>query len=217
MKMPPKIQEAMQMQVEAERKKRATVLCLQSSLSLAHWPSCRSWSRRASGSRRSTLPTGRSRFASPLVPLGAASGCLDCQAQILASEAAQQSAINEATGAAASLQLRAAARAGAIEKVSVALAKEGNSGASAASLAVAEQYVAAFANLAKASNTLILPAAPADASSMVAQVRTEDPTRSLLPLPTAGPSTRPCPSTSSSTTRRRRQSPLKLATRRVDS
>lgn len=44
------------------------------------------------------------------------------------------------------------------------------SGDNAAALTVAEQYVQAFSNLAKTSNTVILPANTGDAASMVAQV-----------------------------------------------
>ena len=44
-------------------------------------------------------------------------------------------------------------------------------GSKAASLAVAEQYVQAFSNLAKTSNTLLLPEKTGDISSMVGQVR----------------------------------------------
>ena len=44
------------------------------------------------------------------------------------------------------------------------------SGDNAAALTVAEQYVQAFGNLAKTSNTVILPANTGDAASMVAQV-----------------------------------------------
>ncbi|GAA6069044.1 stomatin-like protein 2, mitochondrial [Tachysurus ichikawai] len=44
--------------------------------------------------------------------------------------------------------------------------KNGNS---AASLSVAEQYVSAFSNLAKHSNTVILPSNTGDVSSMVTQ------------------------------------------------
>jgi len=42
-------------------------------------------------------------------------------------------------------------------------------GASAASLAVAENYVKAFGNLAKSSNTLLLPANAGDVTGMVTQ------------------------------------------------
>lgn len=40
----------------------------------------------------------------------------------------------------------------------------------AASLSVAEKYVEAFSNLAKETNTVILPSSAGDASSMVTQV-----------------------------------------------
>lgn len=45
----------------------------------------------------------------------------------------------------------------------------GQHGSKAAALAVAEQYVQAFGNLAKKSNTIILPEKAGDVSSMVAQ------------------------------------------------
>ena len=44
-----------------------------------------------------------------------------------------------------------------------------DSGANAASLTVAENYVKAFGNLAKSSNTLLLPSNPGDVSGMVTQ------------------------------------------------
>ena len=47
-------------------------------------------------------------------------------------------------------------------------------GSKAASLAVAEQYVQAFSNLAKTNNTLLLPEKTGDIGSMVAQVRQND-------------------------------------------
>ena len=42
-------------------------------------------------------------------------------------------------------------------------------GANAASLTVAENYVKAFGNLAKSSNTVLLPSNPGDVSGMVTQ------------------------------------------------
>lgn len=44
-------------------------------------------------------------------------------------------------------------------------------GNAAASLSVAEQYVSAFSNLAKESNTILLPSNTGDISGMVTQVR----------------------------------------------
>lgn len=43
-------------------------------------------------------------------------------------------------------------------------------GNAAASLSVAEQYVSAFSNLAKQSNTILLPSNTGDISGMVSQV-----------------------------------------------
>jgi C-terminal region of band_7 len=43
-------------------------------------------------------------------------------------------------------------------------------GHSAVSMSIAEQYVAAFSNLAKESNTLLLPSNTGDVSNMVSQV-----------------------------------------------
>ena len=59
------------------------------------------------------------------------------------------------------------ARAKSIKAVADALDNE--RGANAASLAVAENYVKAFGNLAKSSNTLLLPSNVGDVSSMVSQ------------------------------------------------
>ena len=43
-------------------------------------------------------------------------------------------------------------------------------GLSAVSMTVAEQYIAAFSNLAKETNTVLLPANSGDVSGMVSQV-----------------------------------------------
>ena len=81
-----------------------------------------------------------------------------------------QEKINEARGAASAIEQQGAARQKAIEMVSEALNKQG--GHHAASLVVAEQYVKAFSNLAKNSNTLIVPANANDINSMVTQALT---------------------------------------------
>lgn len=108
--LPAKVRESMQMQVEAERKKRAAVL---------------------------------------------------------ESEGERESQINRATGEANAILAKANARANAIDRISTALNQQ--SGNQAASLSVAEQYIQAFGNLAKTSNTVILPANAGDVTSMVAQ------------------------------------------------
>uniref|UniRef100_A0AAY4AMX4 Stomatin-like protein 2, mitochondrial n=1 Tax=Denticeps clupeoides TaxID=299321 RepID=A0AAY4AMX4_9TELE len=131
---PPRVKESMQMQVEAERKKRATVL-------------------ESEGTRESAINVAEGRK----------------QAQILASEGQKTEQINKAAGEASAVLAKAEAKAKAIKLLSEALTKQ--NGNAAASLSVAEQYVAAFSNLAKESNTIILPSNTGDISSMVTQVK----------------------------------------------
>merc|ERR1711976_580612 len=89
------------------------------------------------------------------------------QATILESEAEKTQLINSATGAAQAVIVAGEARAKSIKAVADALGAD--RGASAASLAVAENYVKAFGNLAKSSNTLLLPANAGDVTGMVTQ------------------------------------------------
>ena len=89
------------------------------------------------------------------------------QATILESEAEKTQLINSATGAAQAVIVAGEARAKSIKAVADALGTD--RGASAASLAVAENYVKAFGNLAKSSNTLLLPANAGDVTGMVTQ------------------------------------------------
>lgn len=105
-KLPPRVQEAMQLQVEAERKKRA---------------------------------------------------------QILESEGARVAEVNVAQGRATAIMTSAKAKAEALTAVSNAIRPE------AASFIIAEQYIKAFSNLAKTSNTLIVPSDANDINKMVAQ------------------------------------------------
>ncbi|OFZ85894.1 MAG: stomatin 2, partial [Betaproteobacteria bacterium RBG_16_66_20] len=92
------------------------------------------------------------------------------QAAILESEGEKQSAINRAQGEATALRLIAEANAAAVRAVAEAISDKG--GMDAANLKVAQEYVAAFSNLAKTSNTLILPASAGDVGSMVATAMT---------------------------------------------
>eukprot|EP00090_Calanus_glacialis_P042318 TRINITY_DN75095_c0_g1_i1.p1 TRINITY_DN75095_c0_g1~~TRINITY_DN75095_c0_g1_i1.p1 ORF type:complete len:353 (-),score=129.84 TRINITY_DN75095_c0_g1_i1:140-1198(-) len=131
-KLPERIQEAMQMQVEAERKKRALVL-------------------ESEGIKASEINIAEGKK----------------QAAILESEAEKTQLINSATGAAEAVIVAGEARAKSIKAVAGALGTE--KGAAAASLAVAENYVKAFGKLAKASNTLLLPANVGDVTGMVTQ------------------------------------------------
>ena len=85
---------------------------------------------------------------------------------ILTSEGQKQELINNAEGLAAEIKLKADATADAIAKVAEALNKKG--GEQAANLEVAKQYVKEFGNLAKESNTLIIPSDVNNVSSMLA-------------------------------------------------
>ncbi|XP_055489404.1 stomatin-like protein 2, mitochondrial [Leucoraja erinacea] len=129
---PPKVKEAMQMQVEAERKKRATVL-------------------ESEGAREAEINIAEGKK----------------QSRILASEATKAETINQAAGEANAIIVQAKAKAQSINMLSEVLSQQ--CGSQAASLSVAEQYVSAFSNLAKQSNTILLPANTGDVTSMVSQ------------------------------------------------
>ena len=87
------------------------------------------------------------------------------QRVIKESEAAQQQQINEAQGEAAAILAVAEATAEGLTKVAVALSTEG--GDKAMQLRVAEDYLEQFGNIAKAGNTIIVPANLSDVSSMI--------------------------------------------------
>ncbi|UYV68276.1 STOML2 [Cordylochernes scorpioides] len=131
-KLPPRVQEAMQMQVEAERKKRAAVL-------------------ESEGMREAEINVAEGKKRS----------------RILASEAVKTEQINQALGEAQALVATAEARAKSISLVGSSLVTQ--SGGNAASLVIAEQYVKAFSQLARTSNTVILPSNTGDISNMVTQ------------------------------------------------
>jgi regulator of protease activity HflC (stomatin/prohibitin superfamily) len=88
------------------------------------------------------------------------------QQVIKASEAKKQQQINEAEGAAAAILAIAQATAEGLRKVAETIQMPG--GTEAVQLRVAEQYIAKFGELAKATNTLVLPASVSDVGSMIA-------------------------------------------------
>ena len=88
------------------------------------------------------------------------------QQVIKASEAKKQQQINEAEGQAAAILAVAEATAEGIRKVAEAIKLPG--GYEAVQLRVAEQYIGQFGQLAKESNTMVLPASVADVGSMIA-------------------------------------------------
>jgi len=134
-KLPARVQEAMQMQVEAERKKRAAIL-------------------ESEGIKAADINIAEGKK----------------QSRILQSEAEKQEMINAAEGAARAVVAAGEARAKSIDMVSQALQHE--NGNAAANLAVAEKYVTAFGNLAKESNTILLPSNAGDVTGMVTQAMT---------------------------------------------
>ncbi len=87
-------------------------------------------------------------------------------AAIRESEGQKQAAINNAQGQAQAIMLTATATAEAIRKVAAALSEPG--GMEAVNLKVAEQYIAAFGNIAKQGNTLIIPGDLSNMGSLVA-------------------------------------------------
>jgi regulator of protease activity HflC (stomatin/prohibitin superfamily) len=88
------------------------------------------------------------------------------QQVIKASEAKKQQQINEAEGQAAAILAVADATSAGIRKVAEAITLPG--GYEAVQLRVAEQYIGEFGQLAKESNTMVLPASVADVGSMIA-------------------------------------------------
>lgn len=87
-------------------------------------------------------------------------------AMIAQSEGEMQAAINKAEGEARAIEAVAKAQADAIRMVAQAIHNE--NGMAAVNLSVAEKYIEAFSQIAKSSNTMLLPANLADMSSMVA-------------------------------------------------
>jgi len=92
------------------------------------------------------------------------------QRVIKESEAAKQQQINEANGEAQAILAVATATADGLKRVAGALVLDG--GAGAMQLRIAQQYIDEFGNLAKAANTLVVPANLSDLASMIAMVTT---------------------------------------------
>lgn len=92
----------------------------------------------------------------------------DKQEAIKKSEGEKLKRINEAEGRAREIELIATATAEGIRKIAESIEAPG--GADAVNLRVAEQYIREFGNLAKKSNTMIIPSNLSDIGSMVASV-----------------------------------------------
>ena len=92
------------------------------------------------------------------------------QAAVLRSEGEKQAAINKAQGDATAIRVIAEATAAGVRAVAEAIGDKG--GLEAANLKVAQQYIDAFANLAKTSNTLIVPTSASDVAGFLATAMT---------------------------------------------
>jgi regulator of protease activity HflC (stomatin/prohibitin superfamily) len=88
------------------------------------------------------------------------------EASIARSEGEKQASINRAQGQATAIIALAEASAEALRQVASAIREPG--GADAVNLKVAEQYVAAFGQLAKTNNSIIVPANLGDISGLIA-------------------------------------------------
>ncbi|KAB8044551.1 SPFH domain-containing protein [Janthinobacterium aquaticum] len=88
------------------------------------------------------------------------------EAAIARSEGEKQASINRAEGQATAIVALAQASAEALRQVGAAIREPG--GEDAVNLKVAEQYVAAFGQLAKTNNSIIVPANLGDMSSLIA-------------------------------------------------
>src|SRR6478735_8588010 len=91
-------------------------------------------------------------------------------AAIAKSEGEKQAEINQAQGHASALLAIAEANAKAIRQVAESIEAPG--GLQAVNLKVAEQYVAAFANIAKTNNTVIVPANLSDLAGLITSAMT---------------------------------------------
>jgi len=129
---PENVRHAMELQVAAERQKRAEIL-------------------NSEGKRQSQINI-------------AEGGKRDV---VLQSEAALTDQVNRAKGEAEAILAVARATAEGIELVAASIQKSG--GEKAVALKLAEQYIDAFSNLAKETNTVLLPEKTGDIGSMVAQ------------------------------------------------
>ncbi len=129
---PQSVLKAMELQMAAERQKRASIL-------------------ESEGKRQSQINIAEGRK----------------QEVVLQSEGALTDQVNRAKGEAEAILAVSEATAKGIEMVASAIQKAG--GEDAVSLRIAEQYVAAFKELARTSTTVLLPANAGDAGSMVAQ------------------------------------------------
>ena len=140
---PETVLQAMELQVAAERQKRAEVL-------------------ESEGRRQSAINKSEGEKQSQI---NNAEG--KKQQAILESEGNMTEQVNHAKGESESIRLVAEATANSIDTIAKSI--QNNGGERAVSLRVAEQYVAAFKEIAQKGNTVIIPANANDAGSIITQ------------------------------------------------
>ena len=152
---PPKnVREAMELQVAAERKKRAQILM-------------------SEGDKQALINNAEAKKAEAilaseaekLAKINEAEGRKE--ASILNSEAEMVQAENIAKGKKEAMLLMANGTAESYNLIAKSLESKG--GKDAASVKIVEEYIGAFNNLAKTNNTMLIPSNPADIASVVAQ------------------------------------------------
>lgn len=129
---PPSILESMELQMTAERRKRAQIL-------------------ESEGKKMAQINSAEA----------------DKQQTVLGSEAAMMDQINRAKGEAEAILSVADATAKSLTTIGQAIGNSG--GVEAMNLKIAEQYMNAFANLAKTNNTILLPVDMNNPANMIAQ------------------------------------------------
>ena len=92
----------------------------------------------------------------------------DKQEAIARSEGEKQRRINEAAGRAAEIELVAVATAKGIREIALSINEEG--GMNAVNLRIAEQYLTEFGKLAKANNSMIVPADLSDIAGVITSI-----------------------------------------------
>jgi len=190
MTMPPEIQRAMKMQVEAERKKRAVILesegqrqsamnqaegekqsrILKSEASMQEQVNkAIAQAKAAESEKQQKILQSEAEIQSQVNQALGSLRCAESQKQtrIMLADADHQAQIHKAQGMAMAIELESTARCKALEEMAASLSKVG--GDNAAAYALADNFVKAFANLAKTGNTLIVPSNPADIGGLVAQ------------------------------------------------
>ncbi|MDD2840171.1 MAG: paraslipin [Rickettsiales bacterium] len=152
---PPKnVLEAMELQVAAERKKRAQILTSEGDK--------QALINNAEAKKTESILASE---AEKLVKINEAEGRKT--ASILSSEAEMIESVNIAKGKGEALLLVAQGTAESYNLIAKSLETEG--GKSAANIKIIEDYIKAFNNLAKTNNTMLIPTNPADISSIIAQ------------------------------------------------